>query len=728
MAAYNAITAICFGLLTLSAIYVIVSVICKKRADRITFIRGFKRGKCIAIFLIAIPLLSLGYIFDGATVIDGILSAISHVVDFVVLKFNVSKVGALADADLFYKITLYYCCVLVIFNAMLFAFSFIGQQIWQFGNTLCRAFTRKDKLFIFGNNENSISIYKSNKTFRAAIVDGISNKAGLELYKRKIAYVSKDEYGGFVGGIVKGVIKNKNYTVVINTENDETNLSICNLFLDKINSFNDEQKQDAFTHLRIYVFGDPKHEAVYGDIVSSSYGCIRYKNKYQMLAMDFIDRYPFTKFMDGRHINYSTALIKPETDINVCMIGFGKPNRQIFLTSVANNQFLTATENGVDLKQVSYHIFDKNVAENNKNLNHLYYRFKNECKDVNPEDYLPLPALPATEEFHRLDINSSEFYKDVRKIITKRPTDVNFVIVSFESDLENIDMAQKLVEKRREWEVENLVIFVRTTKSHNEHFIFREKDVYFIGNEESCVYSIDRIINDKIFKMARMRNEVYDLEYSITTDKNFKPDEAAILENRANANRNWFLSKSQLERESSLYCCLSLQSKLNLMGLEYCKVEDNVAKPLTEAEYINLYAGNDLPDTETYGVEAEGKKVINYTLNFPESKRRNLAVLEHLRWNSFMISKGMVPATKSQILNETVERNGKTRHTNGKNYRLRRHGNLTTFDGLVEFRQTVAKRDGGNEADYDVIKYDYQLLDDAYWLLTKNGYKIIKRD
>ena len=26
----------------------------------------------------------------------------------------------------------------------------------------------------------------------------------------------------------------------------------------------------------------------------------------------------------------------------------------------------------------------------------------------------------------------------------------------------------------------------------------------------------------------------------------------------------------------------------------------------------------------------------------------------------------------------------------------------------------------------DVIKYDYQLLDDAYWLLNSNGYKIIR--
>ncbi len=78
-------------------------------------------------------------------------------------------------------------------------------------------------------------------------------------------------------------------------------------------------------------------------------------------------------------------------------------------------------------------------------------------------------------------------------------------------------------------------------------------------------------------------------------------------------------------------------------------------------------------------------------------------------------------------LSETTEQNGVLKHTNGKNYLLRRRGNLTTFEGLDEFRKTIAERDGGKESDYDVIKYDYQLLDDAHWLLSQNGYKIIKR-
>ena len=34
---------------------------------------------------------------------------------------------------------------------------------------------------------------------------------------------------------------------------------------------------------------------------------------------------------------------------------------------------------------------------------------------------------------------------------------------------------------------------------------------------------------------------------------------------------------------------------------------------------------------------------------------------------------------------------------------------------------------GMSEEDCDVIKYDYQLMDDAWWLLDMNGCKIIKK-
>ena len=730
MIVYNIITALCLTLLILSVLYVVVSFFRKKgRAERITFIRGFKKGKCVAVFLIALPLLSIGYIYGGDSVVDGILNGITHVIELVVLKFNLHKVGGLIEANLFYKITVDCFCVVLILNAILFAFSFVDQRLWQWKNSVQRFFSKKERLVLFGNNRDNLSVHASNrnKKFLCTLTADISSQEGLELYKKKVGYISCKDYGGIVRKIIKRALNGKSYSVIVNTLNDELNLNLCNLFNREIASCQEEERIALFHRLRVFVFGDPSFEALYEKSARTSCGCIRYKNKYRMIAMDFVDRFPLTKFMDGNQIDYETSLIKPDVNINVCMIGFGKPNTQIFLTSVANNQFLTERNGELVLKKVRYHIFDKNNTVRNKNLNHSYRRFLNKKEEFDPNGYLPLPEVPAETFYHPLDVNDSEFYKELRKIFCASEHDANFLIVSFENDLENIDLTQKLMEKFDEWQANCVCAFVRSVKSPASYFEFKSGNVYCIGNESECVFDIEKIIGDKIYRMARQRNEIYDLEYKLTHDKHFVLSEESVKENAVEANRNWFIAKSQLERESNLYGCLSLQSKLNLMGLEYCKADENALPAMEEQEYLEYYAGDDLPDASSYRLRVDGKSVIKYTLDFRPSRRTTLAVLEHYRWNSFMLSKGVIPAGKEQILNETEERNGKVRHTNGKNYRLRRHGNLTTFEGLIEFRKMIARRDRCEEIDCDVIKYDYQILDDAYWLLTKNGYKIVKR-
>jgi hypothetical protein len=163
------------------------------------------------------------------------------------------------------------------------------------------------------------------------------------------------------------------------------------------------------------------------------------------------------------------------------------------------------------------------------------------------------------------------------------------------------------------------------------------------------------------------------------------------------------------------------------MGLDFIPKEEESDAGLSEEEYLEIYARGDMPKTENYKTRINGKKIVDYTLDFPDSKRKNLAIQEHYRWNSFLISRGMVPATVEQIKSEKILRaDGREKFSNGKNYSVRRHGNLTSFEGLEEFRRIVAQRDGCDELEADVIKYDYQLLDDAHWLLDKNGYKIVK--
>ena len=222
-----------------------------------------------------------------------------------------------------------------------------------------------------------------------------------------------------------------------------------------------------------------------------------------------------------------------------------------------------------------------------------------------------------------------------------------------------------------------------------------------------------------------MRNEIYRLEYKLTKN-NYTINNDIIEENKEESYDKWN-AYSQIKRESNFYCCLSLKSKLNLMGLDYCKINDPDYEGISEQEYLKIYAGNDKPESIYEVEECNGKNIIKYSINFPQSRRRNMALHEHLRWNSHYITEGYIPASKEQIKNEKIS----GEFTDGQNCKVRKHGCLTTFEGLKEFREIIALRKNNTIIEdelekADVIKYDYQLLDDAYWLLNSNGYKIIR--
>ena len=71
-----------------------------------------------------------------------------------------------------------------------------------------------------------------------------------------------------------------------------------------IKQLEDNKKDILFEKIHVYVFGEMNYEAIYEDIIENAYGCIHYMNKYQIISMNFIEKYPFTRFMDERHIVY----------------------------------------------------------------------------------------------------------------------------------------------------------------------------------------------------------------------------------------------------------------------------------------------------------------------------------------------------------------------------------------------------------------------------------------
>lgn len=720
MTVYHIITLACLVFLLAIAAGYTLAIAKKQREQRIDFIRKFKKGNCIVVYFAAIPLFLMESLYLGETFLSSLFRAIDQTMGLVVLRFDTSALASLMAASRLFTVTVYLCYVLVLLNATLFALSFLHQKLWEGWQALTFRHTKRERVVVVGYNEECLALLRSVGDDRTArLLDSLGDSARADLYRRKLPFLSSRTPGAALCHLIASALSGDGSLIIlIHTGDDERNVALCHAVREcvaaRLGSMDAQEMASTLSRVRVYVFGSPAYETVYTAITDTAFGCLRYVNKYRCIAMDFIDRYPLTEFMTEEHLDFDTSLVREGVSVNVAMVGFGNTGRQIFLTSVANNQLLTAGDEGVRLLPVRYHIFDKEPKEANKNLNHSYFRFQNELAGDNPEDYLPLPEPPADARYAALDVNDPAFYEALHRALDGKQS-FNYIVIAYGSDLENVDMAHKLAEKRAEWGLAHTYLFVKVRSGGSAFPIFDRPDVFPIGEEAQAVYHIDAVDDHAITEMAKHRNRTYALEYELSAKGGALTDaEAAAACHRADC--AWYTQKTEFERESNVYACLSLRAKLHMMGLDYVP-RAAASHPLSEEEYLARYAGGDLPEYAD-DLAVDGKRIIRYGLHFADSRRTAMAIHEHYRWNSFMLTKGFIPATREQIL---------ASQKNGKDYALRRHGNLTTFAGLLEFRRMIAERDGKDELATDVIKYDYQLLDDAFWLLLQEGYAIIEK-
>lgn len=185
MEVYNVITAICFALLNLFAVYILMNTILKSHERRISFLRGFKKGKCALIYAVCVPLYCMGITYAGSGFFKAFFTGVSKTVGTVVLNYDVSSIEALLTENAFYRITVYYCFVLIALNALLFTFSLVNQYIWNFANILKFSISGRKKLILIGNNDANISIYKSASEYAKLLIDTMSDRESEKLYAKK---------------------------------------------------------------------------------------------------------------------------------------------------------------------------------------------------------------------------------------------------------------------------------------------------------------------------------------------------------------------------------------------------------------------------------------------------------------------------------------------------------------------------------------------------------------
>ena len=271
--------------MTISTLIVVSNLKKRNRADRISYIRSFKKGNGALIYLFSIPLFWIGYACTGQNIINSLFYAIRKSVELIVLRYDIAPIQNVMEANILYSIAIYICFTLVCLNAIIFIFSLVHQYLWQYFKDLKYRNSDTGKVILFGNNSHNRSIYLSDNNRHKIVVDKITNEDAQNLYMKDILYRNQEPSYQCILEITNRSIKSKSeHIVIINTEDDAKNIDISRLFINVILQFNDENRLKCFRKLRIFVFGDPKYETIYEDIESSSCGCISYINKYKKVA------------------------------------------------------------------------------------------------------------------------------------------------------------------------------------------------------------------------------------------------------------------------------------------------------------------------------------------------------------------------------------------------------------------------------------------------------------
>lgn len=704
----------------------------RERKERILYLREFKKGKCIAIYLIAIPLFFIGYDYiqesGSYALFESVSRTLNSVVNIVALKFEFMSVESLMNDNAFYGVAVISCNILCFLNAGVFIVSIVQQYFWE--GACHRRFSKisDNKYILVGNNSGNRRIYRSISHGKKAIVCENTQKDRNELYMEGINFFALDYKGGFLtqqlekfAEETKMVSADNKLNIVINTGDDDVNLKYSDKLRNDIKRlFGDEP--DLYQRLRIYVFASPLYEDMYYEEKYGA-GCFRVINKYKIAAREFTFNYPHALDLE-KWIDTKTSLIAPDISINTVFLGFGDINKNIYKHLCITDHFISEDGGRLEGHPVNYHIFDNDNAQDDISLNHDFFRYKNEflrydeitkkyIPVVDTSKYLPLPELSSQDIFHKMNVGSAEFYSDLKNILTGDGINVTRIIIAIGSDIKNQDIARKVLAKLKDWEIGNTKIFVYLRHKDEGRL---PGDIIPFGDEKKYLYDMSVLEDSMILNFAVNRNRVYAIERAGKNGKGINENDIIRM-----ADRNWFKEWPQSKRESNIFASLSVRGKLLMMGLDFEKKIEN-RKYLSYDEYMRWYAGDDIPETAMINNKKHGS-VARRGLEYKASRAQNMAFQEHLRWNAYMMSRGIVPADKETILNEK-DNNGK--YTNGNSYEKRHHGNLTDFDGLREFAKMIVKRDGISEEQADVICYDYQILDDAWWILDEMGYGIIR--
>lgn len=683
---YSIVSSVIFVIVTIYFGMILVNLIRRRGCERTDYIRNFKLGDGFYVYCLTIPVYYLGLLYDGRDWLISVFMAIGQGIKTVVLDFQYGDIEALLMDNIVYKVTAICCFIACCMNTALLLVSILSQYIFAGFTRLRWIGTRKSRVMIIGNNPGSRKIYETVKKGYAVLAGELDSGETGDLYAARIKYLLLHDVEKEISKVLNKSFKSKKrIDIIVNTENDEQNIRILGFISEcLINEYEKESLNkedysfmlDVFSRIRVIGLKNPAYDEAYENVESEGFGCIRCISKFELVADNFLMKNPLPIFLKGNMLDTDAATVSDEGNISIEFFGMDTYNEELLLNALMEYQFPVKKADGeVRVKEITYHAFDEHGFNNCSRIQQGILRFQNNfLKKDRKEEYLEFPDAPGKIVCHEVNLHS-EAMLDSLADIHKDKNHFTFAIVSVGSDIDNLTFAKKLKDFALQNNWENYNVFARVKDEANNGFLVNDNSTHPFGNENRLIYDYEVLKAQKLTVMAMMRNRDY-----VKTRGN-----DAFL-----ADYFWYTRIASLERKSNENCVKNLRFKLNLLGLDLVEKSsiNHGSKPCTKNEYLAAYS----------------------------KARDTLACQEHFRWNAFYLCNGYLPATKEAIINE---------EKNGKDAVRKTHGNLTTMNGLVEFRKIISERDSKDEMDCDVIKYDYDIMDGAYEYLDSCGYMIV---
>ena len=383
------------------------------------------------------------------------------------------------------------------------------------------------------------------------------------------------------------------------------------------------------------------------------------------VAVAFVARYPLLSFAEKDCVDAERAVVRGDAEFAVAVVGEGEIADGLFAVLMADSVFPCGRDG---LAKVSYFVADNPQAESDyRNGAGKYDEFLADGSD-RAEDYLPFPPVPWNVTFGSGDAQT------LCDFLGCAERGVSAVIFCDDDEEKNDAAAARFVAYRKERGGEMPTVFAYKRGEAERGA------VSFFGDDSEETANAVRLLAAERHKtyLAEWMSGCTEAELDAAAEK----DIAAM---------------SSVIAGSNVLAALNLRTKA--------------------AAFMEIYRQG---DAIVYGDDKiNGKPVIVYrNADFERNSLRvAFARQEHARWNAYMISRGFLPSSLADIASDTK----------GKDMAGRRHGNITTFDGLKTFRRIVAEHFGKSEESTDVIRYDFQIMDDAEWFVRRAGCKIVRR-